>query len=133
MIKSLAIAAVLSLGLAGYASAQEATPAPAAPMSHEMHHHHHHHHIIITTTITTRTTWPRRRRKRPSRKPATARTRRLTSAISGSPGGVLSGEPFLSAQPFGRPTSVVGLFRSDPLARLDLDPRPLGQSDHRPP
>ncbi len=32
MIKTLATAAVLSLGLAGYAVAQEAAPAPAAPM-----------------------------------------------------------------------------------------------------
>ena len=44
MIKSLAVAAVLSLGLAGYAVAQEAAPAPAAPMAAPMHHHHHHHH-----------------------------------------------------------------------------------------
>ena len=42
MIKTLAAAAVLSLGLAGYAMAQDA-PA-AAPMAAPMHHHHHHHH-----------------------------------------------------------------------------------------
>ena len=42
MIKTLAAAAVLSLGLAGYAMAQD-TPA-AAPMAEPMHHHHHHHH-----------------------------------------------------------------------------------------
>ena len=53
MIKTLAAAAVLSLGLAGYAVAQEPAAAPAAPMAAPMHHHHHHHHsIIITTTIT---------------------------------------------------------------------------------
>ena len=42
MIKTLAAAAVLSLGLAGYAIFQDA-PA-AAPMAAPMHHHHHHHH-----------------------------------------------------------------------------------------
>jgi len=44
MIKTLAAAAVLSLGLAGYAVAQEAAPAPA-PMAEPMHHHHHHHYV----------------------------------------------------------------------------------------
>jgi hypothetical protein len=52
MIKTLAAAAVLSLGLAGYAVAQETTtgaPAGTASVNHEppmtgMHHHHHHHH-----------------------------------------------------------------------------------------
>ena len=41
MIKTLAAAAVLSLGLAGYAMAQD-TPAaaPAAPMAEPVHHHH---------------------------------------------------------------------------------------------
>ena len=54
MIKTLAAAAVLSLGLAGYAVAQDTTAAPpgamapatgetAAPMEHHHHHHHHHH------------------------------------------------------------------------------------------
>ena len=62
MIKTLAAAAVLSLGLAGYAMAQD-TPAaaPAAPMAEPMHHHL----IIIITiiiiTITiTCTTWPQK-------------------------------------------------------------------------
>jgi hypothetical protein len=45
MIKTLAAAAVLSLGLAGYAVAQEPAAAPAAPMEHH-HHHHHHHHVM---------------------------------------------------------------------------------------
>jgi len=36
MIKSLVVAAALTIGLAGYAVAQEAAPAPAAPMEH--HH-----------------------------------------------------------------------------------------------
>jgi hypothetical protein len=52
MIKTLAAAAVLSLGLAGYAAAQETTtgaPAGTASVNHEppmtgMHHHHRHHH-----------------------------------------------------------------------------------------
>ena len=57
MIKSLAVAAALTIGLAGYAFAQNTitgapagtapeTPAPGtpAPMGSEMHHHHHHHH-----------------------------------------------------------------------------------------
>ena len=47
MIKTLAAAAVLSLGLAGYAMAQDtpaAAPAAPAPMAEPMHHHHHHHH-----------------------------------------------------------------------------------------
>ena len=44
MIKTLLAAAALTIGLAGYAVAQEAAPPPAAPMAHEMHHHHHHHH-----------------------------------------------------------------------------------------
>jgi hypothetical protein len=59
MIKSLVIAAVVSLGLAGYAVAQETTtgaPAGTASVNHEppgpvghhhhhyVHHHHHHHH-----------------------------------------------------------------------------------------
>ena len=38
MIKSLVTAAALTIGLAGYAVAQD-----AAPMGHETHHHHHHH------------------------------------------------------------------------------------------
>ena len=66
MIKTLAAAAVLSLGLAGYAVAQEPAAAPAAPMAAPMHHHHHHYHhtitIIITTTCTTRLRWLRRLR-----------------------------------------------------------------------
>jgi hypothetical protein len=52
MIKTLAAAAVLSLGLAGYAVAQETTtgaPAGTASVNHEpptpMHHHHHHHYV----------------------------------------------------------------------------------------
>ena len=56
MIKSLVAAAALTIGLAGYAIAQEAAPgAPAGaepmaakpPMHHHMHHHHHqmHHHV----------------------------------------------------------------------------------------
>lgn len=54
MIKTLAVAAVLSLGIAGYAVAQETTTgAPAGtasvnhepPVVHRHHHHHHHHHI----------------------------------------------------------------------------------------
>jgi hypothetical protein len=55
MIKSLVVAAVLSLGLAGYAVAQETTtgaPAGTASVNHEppgpgsmMHHHHHHHYV----------------------------------------------------------------------------------------
>jgi hypothetical protein len=57
MIKTLAAAAVLSLGLAGYAVAQETAPGspagtasvnaePPMPMHHHHHHHyvHHHHH-----------------------------------------------------------------------------------------
>jgi hypothetical protein len=55
MIKSLVVAAVVSLGLAGYAVAQETTtgaPAGTASVNHEppgpvgRHHHHyfHHHH-----------------------------------------------------------------------------------------
>jgi hypothetical protein len=57
MIKTLAAAAVLSLGLAGYAVAQETAPGspagtasvnaePPTPMHHHHHHHyvHHHHH-----------------------------------------------------------------------------------------
>jgi hypothetical protein len=54
MIKSLVVAAVVSLGLAGYAVAQETTtgaPAGTASVNHEPpgpveHHHHHyiHHH-----------------------------------------------------------------------------------------
>jgi hypothetical protein len=55
MIKTLAAAAVLSLGLAGYAVAQETAPGSPAgtasvnaepPMTHHHHHHyvHHHHH-----------------------------------------------------------------------------------------
>ena len=59
MIKILIGAAVLTIGLAGYAVAQEAAPAPsagapatstapAAPTTttthHHRHHHHHHHH-----------------------------------------------------------------------------------------
>jgi hypothetical protein len=59
MIKTLAAAAIFSLGLAGYAVAQETSPgAPAgnAPVTQEppgpggampmMHHHHHHHHYM---------------------------------------------------------------------------------------
>jgi hypothetical protein len=52
MIKTLAAAAVLSLGLAGYAVAQETAPgAPAGTASVNaepptpMHHHHHHHYV----------------------------------------------------------------------------------------
>ena len=55
MIKSLVIAAVVSLGLAGYAVAQETTtgaPAgtasvnhePPGPVGHHHHHYFHHHH-----------------------------------------------------------------------------------------
>ena len=48
MIKSLVAAAVLSLGLAGYAVAQETAPAApagtATATAEPMHHHHHHHH-----------------------------------------------------------------------------------------
>jgi hypothetical protein len=54
MIKALTAAAVLSLGLSGYALAQETTPGspagnapvtaePPTPMMHHHHHHHHHH------------------------------------------------------------------------------------------
>ncbi|HEY1888482.1 MAG TPA: hypothetical protein VGG86_20935 [Roseiarcus sp.] len=54
MIKTLAAAAVLSLGLSGYALAQSTitgapagtapeTAEPPAPMMHHHHHHHHHH------------------------------------------------------------------------------------------
>jgi hypothetical protein len=55
MIKTLVTAAALSLGLAGYALAQETAPgapagtAPATaepPMVEHHHHHHHHHHHI---------------------------------------------------------------------------------------
>ena len=48
MIKTLAAAAVLSLGLASYAMAQDTPPAaaPAAPMAEPVHHHHHHHHYV---------------------------------------------------------------------------------------
>jgi hypothetical protein len=58
VIKTLVTAAVLSLGLAGYAVAQETvTGAPAGtasvnaepPMHHHHHHHwhwHHHHHMM---------------------------------------------------------------------------------------
>jgi hypothetical protein len=53
MIKTLAAAAVLSLGLSGYALAQSTitgAPAGTAPETAEppapmMHHHHHHHHV----------------------------------------------------------------------------------------
>jgi hypothetical protein len=63
MIKSLVIAAVVSLGLAGYAVAQETTtgaPAGTASVNHEppgpvghhhhhyVHHHHHHHHHMAS-------------------------------------------------------------------------------------
>ena len=50
MIKTLAAAAVLSLGLSGYALAQSTitgAPAGTAPETAEpmaVHHHHHHHH-----------------------------------------------------------------------------------------
>ena len=55
MIKSLVVAAVVSLGLAGYAVAQETTtgaPAgtasvnhePPGPVGHHHHHYFHHHH-----------------------------------------------------------------------------------------
>ncbi|HEY3624409.1 MAG TPA: hypothetical protein VGL12_18800 [Roseiarcus sp.] len=50
MIKSLVAAAVLSLGLTGYALAQSTitgAPAGTAPETAEpmaVHHHHHHHH-----------------------------------------------------------------------------------------
>ena len=51
MIRSLAAAAVLSLGLTGYALAQATitgapagtAPVTAEPMQHHHHHHHHHH------------------------------------------------------------------------------------------
>jgi hypothetical protein len=53
MIKTLAAAAVLSFGLAGYAVAQETAPgSPAGTASvnaeppMEGHHHHHHHHYV---------------------------------------------------------------------------------------
>jgi hypothetical protein len=55
MIKSHVVAAVVSLGLAGYAVAQETTtgaPAGTASVNHEppgpgptMHRHHHHHYV----------------------------------------------------------------------------------------
>jgi hypothetical protein len=56
MIKSLVAAAALTIGLAGYAFAQETAPgAPAgtapmtpAPMMHMHHHMHHHHHMHRT-------------------------------------------------------------------------------------
>jgi len=53
MIKTLAAAAILSLGLAGYAVAQETAPGSPAgtasvnaepPVEHHHHHHHHWHH-----------------------------------------------------------------------------------------
>ena len=57
MIKTLAAAAVLSLGLSGYALAQStitgapagtapetAEPMPVHPHHHPQHHYHHHHH-----------------------------------------------------------------------------------------
>jgi hypothetical protein len=53
MVKIITAAAVLSLGLAGYAVAQETTtgaPAGTASVNHEppvVHHHHHHHHHHI--------------------------------------------------------------------------------------
>jgi hypothetical protein len=52
MIKTLAAAAVLSLGLSGYALAQSTVtgaPAGTAPETAEpmtVHHHHHHHHYV---------------------------------------------------------------------------------------
>jgi hypothetical protein len=51
MIKTIAAAAVLSLGLAGYAYAEDAAPA-AAPMHHVHHHvhHHYHHHAMHHTS-----------------------------------------------------------------------------------
>jgi hypothetical protein len=54
MIKTLAAAAILSLGLAGYAVAQETAPGSPAgtasvnaepPTAGEHHHHHHHHYV----------------------------------------------------------------------------------------
>lgn len=44
MIKTLAAAAALSLGFAGYALAQETAPAAPAPSAAPMEHHHHYHH-----------------------------------------------------------------------------------------
>jgi hypothetical protein len=50
MIKTIAAAAILSLGLSGYALAQSTitgAPAGTAPETAEpmpVHHHHHHHH-----------------------------------------------------------------------------------------
>jgi hypothetical protein len=53
MIKSIVVAAALTIGFAGYAVAQETvTGAPAGtasvnaepPMHHHHHHHHHHYH-----------------------------------------------------------------------------------------
>ena len=44
MIKSLVVAAALTIGLAGYAVAQEAAPTAGAPATMPMEHHHHHHH-----------------------------------------------------------------------------------------
>jgi hypothetical protein len=54
MIKTLAAAAVLSLGLTGYAVAQATVtgapagtaPETAEPVIHHHHHHHHHHHYM---------------------------------------------------------------------------------------
>jgi hypothetical protein len=59
MIKTIGIAAVLSLGLVGYAFAQATVtgapagtaPETAEPMTHHHHHHHHwhwhHHHMHV--------------------------------------------------------------------------------------
>lgn len=51
MIKTIAAAAVLSLGLAGYALAEDAAAPMAAPMEHHHHHvhHHYHHHMMHTS------------------------------------------------------------------------------------
>jgi hypothetical protein len=44
MIKTIAAAAVISLGLAGYAFAEDAAAPMPAPMHHVHHHVHHHYH-----------------------------------------------------------------------------------------
>jgi hypothetical protein len=45
IIKSFVTAAAITIGLAGYAFAQEAAPAGAAPAEPAMHYHMHTHHV----------------------------------------------------------------------------------------
>jgi hypothetical protein len=68
MIRTLAAAAVLSIGLGGYALAQSTVtgapagtaPETAEPMHHVHHHvhHHHHHHMHHVTAAPARASAP---------------------------------------------------------------------------